>query len=251
MTTLPAMHGSHVPPEMVRLPEARAALRARVTTLPTVHRGLVHSQIRRMRQQHAALVAHVPQPTVDRRQVLAEVAGCREGVAAVGTHVPPLAQMDRGHMPPGIISRRRHVSAVATFPRAALRVAAEVQDARVRLRPPRRSTVRIRRRVVYSSIGSASPPRRRCGGSNSRRRAAAARRAPAARPHPQPAHRQRICDAQLRPHRHPIPRRRPGRSPLQVALAPRAQVQHVLGGARDHGWCVGRGWVGCARSECG
>jgi hypothetical protein len=136
MTTLAAMHGSHVLPEVARLPEARAALRARVTTLPTVHRRLVHTQMRLRRHQHAALVAHVPQPTVDRRQVLAEVAGFRVGVAAVGTHVPPLAQMHRGYMPPGSASLRRHVAAVATFPRAAMRVAAEVLDARVRLGPP-------------------------------------------------------------------------------------------------------------------
>jgi hypothetical protein len=161
MTTLAAMHGSHVLPEVARLPEARAALRARVTTLPTVYSGLVTTQTRLLRHQHAARVAHVPQPTVDRRQVAAEIAGMREGVAAVGTHVPPLAQMYRGYMLPGIASPRRHVSAVETFPRAALRVAAEVLDMRVRLRPPRFSTARIRCRLVRSCIGSASPARRR------------------------------------------------------------------------------------------
>ncbi len=183
------MHGGHVPPEVARVPEARAALRARVTTLPTVHHRLVAMQIRLTRQQHAACVANVPQPTVDRRQVLAEVAGLREGVAAVGTHVPPLAKMHRGYMLPGNASCRRHVSAVATFPRAALRVAAEVQNARVRLRPPRHSTARVRRRPDRPRIGSALPARRRNKSSNSRRRAAAPRRAPAARPHLQTAHR--------------------------------------------------------------
>ncbi len=137
MATLAAMHGSHVLPEVARLPEARAALRARVTTLPTVHHGLVTTQIRLLCHQHAALVAHVPQPTVDRRQVLAEAAGLREGVAAVGTHVLPFTQMDGGYMLSGIASPRRHVAAVATFPRAVMRVAAEMLDARVRLRPPR------------------------------------------------------------------------------------------------------------------
>jgi hypothetical protein len=120
MATLAAMHGSHVPPEVARLPEARAALRTRVTTLPTVYSGLVTMQIRLCRQQQAALVAHVPQPTVDRRQVAAEIAGSREGVAAVGTRVPPLAQMHRGYMLPGLALLRRHVVACRVNPRFTL-----------------------------------------------------------------------------------------------------------------------------------
>jgi hypothetical protein len=234
MTTLAAMHGSHMPPEAARVPEARAALRARVTTLSTVYRRLVTTYIRLLRHQHAALVAHVPQPTVDRRQVLAEAAGSREGVAAVGTHVPPRAQMDRGYMLPGMASCRRHMSAVATFPRAALRVAAEVLDARVRLRPPRRHAARICCRSIRPCFGSITPARRRRDGSNARRRPAAPRRAPAARPYLQPTHRQRVRHQQLCPRRRPLPRRRSGHSPLQLALAARVQVQQGLGGARDH-----------------